>query len=143
MFGKRRKKDPHAELTEAMEGLGRKFVDGADDGRLDYSPESLVAVDEYLDRMHQRRVTLSQEQWYGAAAYIFEVARRQYGGRYLRGHDEENPFVLVIGEPEFQIGFCAMGKVQGRVRNGMEDNIPFFYQGLERPVSQRSDATII
>lgn len=77
-----------------------------------------------------------------AAAYIFEVARREFGGRYL-SYSDDDPIVLVVGEPEFQAGLCGMSKVCGRVRLGNEDNIPFFYDGLVAAVCRRSSATIV
>jgi hypothetical protein len=66
----------------------------------------------------------------------------EFGGRYLR-FDEDNPLVLVVGEPEFSVGLCAMSKVQGRVVNGPEDDIPFFYAGFVDAVSRRTSATVL
>lgn len=63
---------------------------------------------------------------------MVEVTRRQFGGRYLRG-DEEDPLGLVIGEPDFQLGVMVMRKVAGRVANGPEDSLPSFYAGDSPP----------
>ena len=109
-------------------------------GSLDYSPESLEIVDGLLGDLHTKGVALPEDVQVDVSAYIFEVARREFGGRYLSG-DDENPFVLMIGEPDFQLGVMVMSKVAGRVANGPEDNIPFFYAGIAPPVARRKSAT--
>lgn len=110
-------------------------------GALDYSPESLDLIDRLLGDFHTRGGTLPEGLHADVSAYVFEVARRQFGGRYLRG-DDENPLVLVIGEPDFQLGVMAMSKVAGRVANGPEDNIPFFYDGIAPLVARGKSATL-
>jgi len=109
-------------------------------GSLDYSPESLEIVDGLLGDLHTKGVALPEDVQVDVSAYIFEVARREFGGRYLSG-DDENPFVLMIGEPDFQLGVMVMSKVAGRAANGPEDNIPFFYAGIAAPVARRKSAT--
>jgi hypothetical protein len=111
-------------------------------GSLDYSPESLEIVDGLLGDLHAQGVPLPEDVQADVSAYIFEVARREFGGRYLRG-DNENPFVLVIGEPDFQVGVMVMSKVAGRVANGPEDNIPFFYAGIAPLVARKKSATLV
>ena len=63
-----------------------------------------------------------------AGSYIFEVARRTYGGKYY-WYDQLNQPIFVTGQPNFEISFLAFEKVKGRLENGAEDNIPFFFQG--------------
>lgn len=111
-------------------------------GSLDFTPESLELVDRLLGDFHARGAALPEGLHADISAYVFEVARRQFGGRYLRG-DKENPFVLVIGEPDFQLGVMAMGKVAGRVANGPEDSIPFFYAGIAPLVARGKSATLV
>ncbi|NRP85254.1 hypothetical protein GFPCMMHI_01139 [Ensifer adhaerens] len=112
-----------------------------DASKLDYSESSLLLVDQVLDDFYRKQATLPEDLHFLASAYVFETTRRQFGGRYLRG-DQDNPFVLVIGEPDFRVGIMVMGKIRGRAVNGPEDGIPFFYAGIARLVEKRTDATL-
>lgn len=113
-----------------------------DGSRLDYNEASLELVDRVLDDFYRQQAPLPDDLHFLTSAYIFEVARRAFGGRYLRG-DQENPFVLVIGEGEAEVGVCVMSKVHGRAANGPEDSIPFFYAGIAPLVSSGTGATLI
>lgn len=108
---------------------------------LDLSRESLDVVDEILDTFHRQTDTLPDPLLWMASSYILEVARAEFGGRYLAG-PEGDPVVLVMGEPEVRIGILVFSKVRGRVANGLEDAIPFFYDGIEPAILRGVDATI-
>jgi hypothetical protein len=113
------------------------------DGRkLDYEEPSLALVDRVLDDFYRLRAPLPDDIHGLVSAYIFEVARREFGGRYVRG-DSENPLVLVIGEGSAEVGVCVMSKVHGRAANGPEDSIPYFYSGIAPLVSAGRRATLI
>lgn len=109
---------------------------------LDYSEASLGPVDAMLDDFYQQKAPLPDDLHFLTSAYIFEVARRSFGGQYLRG-DQENPFVLVIRAGAAEIGVCIMSKVRGRTINGPEDSIPFFYEGIAPLVEAGANATLI
>ncbi len=126
------------DFVQAFRGEGSPVPEGA----LDYSEESLIHVDNILDDFHRQGAALPEDLHFLTSAYVFETARRQFGGRYLRG-DDENPFVLVLGEPACQIGVLVMGKVAGRATNGEEDSIPFFYAGIAPALAEGRDATLI
>jgi hypothetical protein len=136
-------------LEEGMEWQAADFI-GAftsprapiDASKLDYSEASLVLIDQVLDDFFRQGAPLPDDLHFLASAYVFEVARREFGGRYLRG-DDENPFVLVIGEDDAQVGVCVMGKVRGRATNGPEDSILFFYAGIAPLVAAGEAATLI
>lgn len=113
-----------------------------DGSKLDYSEDSLALVDRVLDDFYRQGAALPDDLHFLTSAYVFEVARRAFGGRYLRG-DEENPFVLVIGEEPAEVGVCVMSKVRGRTVNGPEDSIPFFYAGIAPLVSAGARSTLI
>ena len=70
-----------------------------------------------------------------AGSYIFEVARRNYGGKYY-WYDQLNQPILVTGQPEFEISILAFEKVKQRIENGNEDNIPFFFAGYSERVKK-------
>jgi hypothetical protein len=136
-------------IEEGMEWQAADFVKAfspagspIDGSKLDYSEVSLGLVDRMLDDFYRQRAPLPDDLHFLTSAYVFEVARRAFGGRYLRG-DKENPFVLVIGEAPAEIGVCVMSKVHGRALNGPEDSIPFFYAGIAPLVSAGAPATLI
>ncbi|CAP44436.1 hypothetical protein [Bordetella petrii] len=108
---------------------------------LDYSIESVAALDAVLEEAHQGRLTLTPMQTVGAAAYLYEVGRRHFGGLY-EVCDDEDPVVLVTGEPEFDVCLCAISKVERRVRNGAADTLPAFFQHYVRAVNARASDTI-
>jgi hypothetical protein len=144
----KRRRGP-ATIEDAMGLQAREFINafsrpGApiDATKLDYSEASLPLVDAVLDDFYRNHIRLPDDLHFSASAYVFETGWRQFGGRYMRG-DEDNPFVLVIGEPDFQIGVMVMAKIKGRAVNGAEDSIPFFYAGISPLVDRRTNATLI
>lgn len=141
--------DMPASIEQGMEWQAADFVEAfsfpgspIDGSRLDYSEASLALVDRVLDDFHRQSAPLPDDLHFLTSAYVFEVARRAFGGRYLRG-DQENPFVLVIGEGAAEVGVCVMSKIRGRTVNGPEDNIPFFYAGIAPLVAAGNRATLI
>ncbi|MGZ9720282.1 hypothetical protein [Rhizobium miluonense] len=137
-----------ATIEDAIASQAADFVNafsrpGApiDGPKLDYSEDSLNLVDQVLQDFYQNQAQLPDDLHFVASAYVFETARRRFGGRYLRG-DQDNPFVLVVGEPDCRIGVMVMGKIRGRTTNGPEDNIPFFFAGIAPLVERRKDATL-
>ncbi|MMZ65234.1 hypothetical protein D1872_276270 [compost metagenome] len=81
-----------------------------------------------------------------AGCYIFEVARRNYGGKYYWVQESKQP-VLVTGEPDFSISILAFDKVKERILNGQEDNIPYYFEGYIHAVQKGKEtgycATIV
>ena len=134
-------KDGLDDFTKGMIDLAAECVDFFEvrfDG-FDYSEESLAVVDELLQEasdffpdMDAGRQDQIVEQ---VGAYIFEVARRNLGGRYFWYEARRQP-ILVTGLPEFEISLLAFDKVRGRLENGPEDSIPFFFEGFASRVRQ-------
>lgn len=146
-FLKRKRMPPT--LEDAMASQAADFVRAfshpsapIDATGLTYSEESLQLVDRVLEDFYQRQAVLPDDLHFLVSGYVFETARRQFGGRYLRG-DQDNPFVLVIGEPDFQVGVLVMRKIRGRVANGLEDSIPYFFAGIAPLVERRTNATLM
>jgi hypothetical protein len=94
---------------------------------LDYTVESVERVESILASLHERHAQqpLLQEQLsqlsvrYGA--YVGEVIRREWGGRWEQGHPVAGPgsFPLVSqGRRSFPINWCFK-----RITNGAEDNV--------------------
>lgn len=148
LFDFLRKPKMPATMEAAMVSQAQDFIDAfldlqapIDARQLNYSRDSIALVDKVLQDFYAQQAPLPEDLHFLASAYVFECARRQYGGRYLRG-DEPNPFVLVIGEPDFQIGFCAMEKVASRAANGPEDSLVFFYDGIAEPYQRKVSTTL-
>ena len=128
-------------LTQQMINLAAEGVDFFEvrfDG-FDYTQASLVVVEELLheasdfyENMSAERQDQIVEQ---VGAYIFEVARRNFGGRYF-WYDAGDQPILLTGLPVFEISLLAYDKVRGRLKNGPEDNIPFFFEGYAERVRQ-------
>lgn len=125
------------EFIDAFRGEGSPI----DADKLDYSEQSLALLDEVLEDFYEQDEPLPEDLYFLSSAYMFEVIRREFGGRYIEG-DEDNPVVLVIGEPKCQINLMVMAKVEGRVLNGPEDSLTFFYASI-RPVLDRGVSTTL
>lgn len=108
-------------------------------GAFDYSERSLVALDDLLDNFADFKDQLDpgmlEDLIAQAGSYIFEVARRNYGGRYF-WLEERNQPIFVTGIPDFEIALVAFDKVRMRIENGKEDSIPFFFKGYSERVVQ-------
>lgn len=122
------------EFTQGMIDLaaeGVDFFEARFDG-FDYSVASLSVIEELLEEasdFYEDMPTERQDEVVAQiGAYVFEVARRNFGGRYF-WYDARNQPILVTGLPDFEISLLAYDKVRGRLVNGAEDNIPFFFEG--------------
>jgi hypothetical protein len=132
-----------------LDNLTNQIIDFADDfvtdtnervhGRLDFTIESLQAVDELLGEAHDFIDDLNDKAIENistnAGSYIFEVARRNFGGIYYWYEKLDQP-ILVTGQPDFEVLLLAVEKVKGRISNGDEDNIPFFFNGYIEAINR-------
>ena len=82
------------EVTTAAERAVTSLQARAD-GRLDYSPASLAAVDEMLVEVSGYAAELDEAVVTGLVqqlgCYVLEVARRAYGGTYYWHDEGSNP----------------------------------------------------
>jgi hypothetical protein len=106
---------------------------------LDYTHASLAVIEDMLAEaadftsdMPAERLTALVQNF---GCYILEVARREFGGRYL-WHDQRDQPVLVVGEPAFRVAIITWDKVRGRLSGDKADNIPFFYAGFAERARQ-------
>lgn len=103
---------------------------------LDFSVQSLEALETLLEEAAD---FLPEEEREGlvrmAGCYLFETARRGFGGKYYWFSRGEQP-ILVTGQPDFEVSILAFEKVEGRLRNGKEDNIPFYFEGYIQAVER-------
>jgi len=113
-----------------------------DSSRLDFSVESLAAVDDYLDQIRQRQL---EDEAYGkvalrCGAYVGEVILRNAAGKEYHWLDYKgalkiNKSIAAFGET---LGTAAvlwdsgtgltfpLGKVMKFLDNGREDSVQFF-----------------
>lgn len=121
--------------AERITGAYNEMLDGA----LDFTVNSLIALDELLEQFHENQKDIDEEMKSDviaqAGSYVFEVARRNYGGKYF-WYDQMNQPILVTGQPNFEISIIAFDKVKMRIENGKEDQLPFYFKGYEERVKQ-------
>jgi len=134
------------QMSDAAEQCVARFQDQF---QLDFSVKSLEFIDERLGEASDFYPEMEDGQRNGLiqtfGSYIFEVARRNYGGKYF-WYDQGNQPILVTGQPKFEISLIVFDKVKGRLENGEEDNIPFFFAGYSERVENAKEgdrATIV
>ena len=100
---------------------------------LDYSVESLQAVDDIIESFRQDGCTAEQvaATLFGFGCYIGEVFVRHAGGAWKETAQTEMAtiarFPMVVALENGKL--CnPIGKAFKRLQNGEEDNIPYFYQ---------------
>ena len=113
---------------------------------LDYSVKSLEVVENMLDEAFDFYTQMDKEQQKNlittVGSYIFEVARQNFGGKYF-WYDKLNQPILVTGQPNFEASIIANDKVEKRVVNGVEDNIPFYFIGYVQLVNNKKSGMIV
>ena len=102
-------------------------------GRLDFSVDSLKAVDEMLEEASAYVADLDEAVVTGlvqqVGCYVLEVGRRAFGGQYF-WHEEGAQPILVVGEPEAHVALMTWSKVVGRLTGDVGDDIVFFFHGF-------------
>ena len=127
-------------LTDDVVNTANNFVQNMKqyfDTPLDYSIESLEEIDEMLDGLGKRREEMTEDAFFDlysmTGCYVFETARRNYGGEYFWIQEEGQPG-LAAGRPDFLVVIKAWEKVKGRLIKGEEDNIPFYIAGYKEHI---------
>ena len=127
-------------LTDDVVNTANNFVQNMKqyfDTPLDYSIESLEEIDEMLDGLGKRREEMTEDAFFDlysmTGCYVFETARRNYGGEYFWIQGEGQPG-LAAGHPDFLVVIKAWEKVKGRLIKGEEDNIPFYIAGYKEHI---------
>ncbi|CAL2102199.1 conserved protein of unknown function [Tenacibaculum sp. 190130A14a] len=98
---------------------------------LDYSVESLLVLDdEILNHLHNNQQVMNEQELtniiHRIGCYIFEVARRNFGGKY-DWHWSLNQPALITGYPSFEITILTFTKVKHRIIYGSKESIPSFF----------------
>ena len=126
------------QLMDDIVGTANSFAENfSDKGDFNYSIKSLVEVDDLLDEISD--YVMDEDAVYNIytmiGSYVFETARRNYGGKYYWMQDEQQP-ILVIGEPDFSVSIRAWEKVKSRIEKGVKYNIPFYIEGVKEYVEK-------
>jgi hypothetical protein len=94
---------------------------------LDYSPQSLAALDEFIasefDPEGKDPAPDGLQQDVGA--YVGEVVRRHVGGRWA-----DDGALVEVGGPISSVN--PIGKARKRFANGAEDSLAWFYETVRR-----------
>lgn len=113
---------------------------------LDFSVKSLEQVENALEEASPFYSEMNEKDRQNLiktiGSYIFEVARRNFGGKYFWYNPLNQP-ILVTGQPVFEASVLAFEKVKGRLENGTEDNIPFYFEGYIKKVQNKQSALIV
>ena len=144
--------EPLDEFTQQMKYTAESCINHFKErygNSLDYSEKSLHIIDEILEEAADFYPEMAEDEqkWIvqSVGSYIFEVARTNYGGKYFWFDQREQP-IFVTGQPEFNISIVVFDKVIGRLTNGKEDNIPYFFEGYSERVKKAKpgdNATIV
>lgn len=136
------------DFTKDMIKSADFFVSSSSDrfAGLDYSVKSIEVIDNVLEEASDFYDDMNEDQKNNVVnsvgSYIFEVARKNFGGRYF-WYDKLNQPILVTGQPDFEVSILAFEKVKGRLVNGKEDNIPFYFAGYVERVKNRQSGMIV
>lgn len=133
--------DPrYTEVAVAYAADAVDFARNAFKKQLDYSDASIAVVEEILSSLHLDavRTNPSEEKIYQLAkmfgSYTGEVFRRNYGAEWgIVTHGEQS----MPGLRAMQKGnlFWPWGKANGRIVNGPEDNLLYYYHVLTEGLS--------
>jgi len=122
------KQESQDDFTKDVTKSADFFVNRSKDrfNGLNFSVKSLEVVDKVLTEASDFYGEMNDQQKQNlistTGSYIFEVARRNFGGNYF-WYNQLNQPILVTGQPNFEASILAFDKVKGRLENGSEDNI--------------------
>ena len=119
-------------IAEMAEACIQEY--GRGDIKLDYSPESMKYIELICDvaSEHFQNWDENRQRWNISAigCYVFEVARRKYGGRYF-WHPQRNLPILMTGEPKFHLSMESYTRVSKRIEEGPVRNIAAWFELFE------------
>ncbi len=150
MFGFFKKKvqvpqaDPQvqAEFIERVNAAAADFLQALPDrARFDYRPASVALLDEVAAQVRAGALALTPMQRVGMAAYLYEVARRRHGGQY-EVCDNDDPAVLVTGQPAFDVCLCGISRVERTLKGEVDEPLAAFFSRFETAVAAARPAVL-
>jgi hypothetical protein len=127
--------------AEAVESLRQSFKTA-----LDYSPESLLLADRFLEEVHRSGRRSQDLPGFVCifGCYLGEVLVRSLGGAWLDAREAGfglTSYPIVLGLPGGDV--CnPLGKVAKRLDNGPEDSLASFFNALKARVKGNASAGI-
>ena len=119
------------------------MVQQLDGDHLDYSPESLKAVDRILLKLHDEGTAPQsiQKTVIAFGCYVGEVMVRNLGYKWdMPSEKERSVGFSMIGVRDKKGGFSnPIGKVYKRVQNGQEDSVVFFYEVFSKSIADSAE----
>jgi len=113
-------------------------IDGT---KLDFSKSSLMLVDQILRDFYVEKAMLPDDLHFIASCYIFETLRQKLGGRYLRS-DTPNDFILMLGEPDFQLVCLVMERIWACAKNWEPNRLVIYYDTIEQLLEQKKSTQV-
>lgn len=133
-----------AEFIERVNAAAADFLSALPDNdraALDFQPASVASLDPVAQRVRAGGLILTPMQRVGMAAYLYEVARRRYGGQY-EVCDNDDPVVLVTGEPDFDVCLCGISRVENTLRGQSLEPLGTFFNSFEAAVAAAQPAVL-
>ena len=97
-------------------------------GHFDYSVESAVALDNFIDLLLSTGDPISDLQQMGMGAYVGEILRRNVGGEWIampEGPTPDDPGLSLNG-----VGILPFEKIRKRVALGPSNSVGYFVQEM-------------
>ncbi|OZI71743.1 hypothetical protein [Bordetella genomosp. 12] len=148
MFGFFKKQAPEAdpqvqaEFSERVNAAAADFLAALPDtSRFDYQPASVGLLDGVAAQVRAGELSLTPMQRVGMAAYLYEVARRAHGGQY-EVCDNDDPVVLVTGQPDFDVCLCGISRIERTLSGKEDESVQAFYRHYEAAVAAAAPATL-
>jgi len=133
-------KEMHGEAIYLIKKIEKEYTG------LDFSIKSLSVIENFLEQTSKFYNKIGKDQLEAitnkTGCYILEVARQNFGGKYY-WYDKLNQPILVTGQPEFEMSLLAVEKVKARLKNGIENNIVFFFEGYINGVKDKKSQMIV
>lgn len=124
---------PTPENAPRFAALTVQMVRDIEGAELDGSAASLEILDAILDAWHAKNAPVDRigETLFTFGCYLGEVFVREVGAKWVVLEAEEGegyaPMLLELGERGLA---DPIGKVRGRVVNGKEDFLPYYFAAL-------------
>lgn len=131
-----------SELAATLPGSAKLVVPRTKVKAFDLSVNSLSALDDFLGKfpvLHEdSEIRTLIEQ---SAAYLFEVARREYDGVYVTANDPDPvAFVVLVGD--VKVTLHGLSRILSRIGDPA-NNIPFYFEGIASAISSGRSTVLI
>lgn len=126
-------------MREQMHALMVQGKDLAEAHGLGYTRSEMAQVEDIIAAALEQSLTDDAKRVLHrqVTGYLYATIIRDFPDRWFVSSAPGNPVIMVVGEPRNNVKVLGWQKVEGRISNGAEDNLQFFYEGIvdysERP----------